>query len=104
MACPQWWRHVTPSTTSCPPSVRAPGYRSSQRAYLIQLRREGAGTALIDPLPFADSVPSDVFAPLNEAVADAEWIIHAASQDLVCLAELGLRPTRLFDTELAGRL
>jgi ribonuclease D len=83
---------------------RASGYRYSQRAYLIQLRREGAGTALIDPLPFAESVPSDVFAPLNEAVADTEWIIHAASQDLVCLAELGLRPARLFDTELAGRL
>ena len=83
---------------------RASGYRYSQRAYLIQMRREGAGTALIDPLPFAADVPSDVFAPLNDAVADAEWIIHAASQDLVCLAELGLRPTTLFDTELAGRL
>ena len=30
--------------------------------------------------------------------------MHAAPQDLPCLAELGLRPARLFDTELAGRL
>lgn len=31
-------------------------------------------------------------------------MLHAASQDLPCLAEAGLRPRRLFDTELAGRL
>jgi ribonuclease D len=45
-----------------------------------------------------------MLAPLAEALAGTEWIIHAASQDLPCLAELGLRPTKLFDTELAGRL
>ncbi|MBU3752060.1 MAG: ribonuclease D, partial [Mycobacterium sp.] len=33
-----------------------------------------------------------------------EWILHAADQDLPCLAEVGLRPPRLYDTELAGRL
>jgi ribonuclease D len=33
-----------------------------------------------------------------------EWILHAAHQDLPCLAELGLHPSRLFDSELAGRL
>jgi ribonuclease D len=82
---------------------RASGYRYSQRAYLIQMRREGAGTALVDPIPFGD-VPNTSMAALNDAVADTEWIIHAASQDLACLAELGLRPTTLFDTELAGRL
>ena len=82
---------------------RASGYRYSQRAYLIQMRREGAGTALVDPVPFGD-VPNSSMAALNDAVADAEWIIHAASQDLVCLAEVGLRPVTLFDTELAGRL
>ncbi len=77
---------------------RASGYRYSQRAYLVQLRREGAGTALVDPiaLPALDD--------LNNALADAEWILHAASQDLACLAEVGLHPQRLFDTELAGRL
>jgi ribonuclease D len=77
---------------------RASGYRYGQRAYLVQLRRKGAGTALIDPLPFDDL---DV---LDAAIADVEWVLHAASQDLPCLDELGLRPRRLFDTELAGRL
>lgn len=82
---------------------RASGYRYSQRAYLVQLRREGAGTFLIDPAPFGD-VPNSTLQPLGEAVAESDWIIHAASQDLACLAELGLRPRSLFDTELAGRL
>ena len=31
-------------------------------------------------------------------------MLHAASQDLPCLAEVGFRPRQLFDTELAGRL
>jgi ribonuclease D len=77
---------------------RASGYRYSSRAYLIQLRREGAGTHLIDPIPF------DSMAPLQEVLADTEWILHAATQDLPCLTDLGLRPSRIFDTELAGRL
>ncbi|SCG51826.1 ribonuclease D [Micromonospora halophytica] len=77
---------------------RASGYRYSQRAYLVQLRREGAGTALIDPLPLPD------LTVLDEAIGGAEWVLHAASQDLACLAEVGLRPRRLFDTELAARL
>jgi ribonuclease D len=77
---------------------RASGYRYSQRAYLVQLRREGAGTALIDPIACPD------LAAVNQVIADAEWVFHAASQDLPCLAEIGLRPVTLFDTELAGRL
>jgi ribonuclease D len=77
---------------------RASGYRYSARAYLVQLRREGAGTALVDPIAFDD------LDDLQEALGDAEWILHAATQDLPCLAELGLRPASLFDTELAGRL
>ncbi len=77
---------------------RASGYRYSARAYLVQLRREGSGTFLVDPVPFED------LSALADAFGDAEWILHAASQDLPCLAGLGLRPTRLFDTELAGRL
>jgi ribonuclease D len=77
---------------------RASGYRYSQRAYLVQLRRVGAGTALIDPVACPD------LSELDAAIADTEWVLHAASQDLPCLAELGMRPRRLFDTELAGRL
>ncbi|TIC85891.1 ribonuclease D [Nocardioides sp. GY 10113] len=77
---------------------RASGYRYSSRAYLIQVKRTGAGIGLIDPIAF------DSLAPLQEAFGDAEWILHAATQDLPCLAEVGLRPAALFDTELAGRL
>ncbi|GAA1958641.1 ribonuclease D [Kitasatospora viridis] len=77
---------------------RASGYRYGQRAYLIQLRRAGAGTALIDPIACPE------LAPLGEALAEAEWVVHAATQDLPCLAEVGMRPQRLFDTELAGRI
>ncbi len=77
---------------------RASGFRYGSRAFLVQLRREGVGTALIDPVPFTD------LAPLAAPLAGGEWVLHAASQDLPCLAELGLRPRRLFDTELAGRL
>lgn len=77
---------------------RASGYRYSNRAYLIQLRRAGATTYLIDPIAF------DSLQPLQDAIGDAEWILHAATQDLPCLAEVGLHPAALFDTELAGRL
>jgi len=78
---------------------RASGYRYSQRAYLVQVRREGAGSVLLDPVAVNDRID-----PFIAALADTEWVLHAASQDLPCLAELGLRPARLFDTELAGRL
>ncbi|PVG81829.1 ribonuclease D [Nocardioides gansuensis] len=77
---------------------RASGYRYSSRAYLIQLRREGSGSWLVDPIAF------DSLAPLQEALEGSEWILHAATQDLPCLREVGLEPTRIFDTELAGRL
>lgn len=33
---------------------RASGYRYWQRAYLVQLRREGTGTVLIDPIGLDD--------------------------------------------------
>jgi len=77
---------------------RASGYRYSQRAYLLQLRRVGAGTTLIDPIECPQ------LEPLALVLKDAEWVLHAATQDLPCLAELGLQPKTLFDTELAGRL
>ncbi len=77
---------------------RASGYRYWQRAYLVQLRREGAGTVLIDPLGLDD------LSGLTDVLNPQEWVLHAASQDLPCLAELGLRPAAVFDTELAARL
>lgn len=77
---------------------RASGYRYGQRAYLVQLRRAGAGTALIDPVACPD------LSGLGEALSGVEWVLHAATQDLPCLREIGMVPSRLFDTELAGRL
>jgi ribonuclease D len=77
---------------------RASGYRYGQRAYLVQLRRAGAGTVLIDPIACPD------LTGLDAALAGVEAVLHAAPQDLPCLAEVGYRPRRLFDTELAGRL
>ncbi|MFD3539384.1 HRDC domain-containing protein [Streptomyces sp. NPDC058662] len=77
---------------------RASGYRYGQRAYLVQLRREGAGSALIDPVGCPD------LSALGEALSGTEWILHAATQDLPCLRDIGMVPTSLFDTELAGRL
>ena len=82
---------------------RASGFRYSNRAYLIQIRRTGAGTVLIDPVNHGGS-PIDALAPVAEVLAEDEWILHAADQDLPCLAEVGLRPPALYDTELAGRL
>ena len=78
---------------------RASGFRYSQRAYLVQLRRAGAGTVLIDPIPLSSDLHE-----LDPVLTGPEWVLHAASQDLPCLAEVGLAPTSLFDTELAGRL
>lgn len=80
---------------------RAQGYRYTARAYLLQFRREGAGTALLDPVPL---FPEPGLSALQAALDDAEWIIHAATQDLPCLVDAGLLPHRLFDTELAARL
>ncbi|MDT0446074.1 HRDC domain-containing protein [Streptomyces johnsoniae] len=77
---------------------RASGYRYGQRAYLVQLRRAGAGTALIDPVACPD------LGALGGELAVTEWVLHAATQDLPCLRDIGMVPTRLFDTELAGRL
>jgi ribonuclease D len=77
---------------------RASGFRYGHRAFLVQFRRARAGTVLIDPIACPD------LSGVDEALANAEAVIHAASQDLPCLSDLGYRPRTLFDTELAGRL
>lgn len=77
---------------------RASGYRYSQRAYLVQMYRRDAGTFLFDPPAIGD------FRPLQDAIGDQEWVLHAASQDLPSLRELELVPPTIFDTELAARL
>jgi ribonuclease D len=82
---------------------RASGFRYSNRAYLIQVRRARAGTVLIDPVGDGDD-PVTLLRPIAEVLGGDEWILHAADQDLPCLAEVGMRPPALYDTELAGRL
>ncbi len=77
---------------------RASGFRYGHRAFLVQFRRRGAGTVLIDPVACPD------LSGINRALAGAEAVLHAASQDLPCLAEIGYQPRELFDTEVAGRL
>jgi ribonuclease D len=77
---------------------RASSFRYTARAYLVQLRRQNAGTFLIDPIAITD------FSHLSKTMSKVEWILHAATQDLACLSDLGLKPTKLFDTEHAGRL
>lgn len=79
---------------------RASGFKYSQRAYLVQLHRRGSKIYLIDPIAFN----SDALQQLAEFTNGQEWILHAATQDLACLAELGLKPKSLFDTELISRL
>ena len=81
---------------------RASGFRYSARAYLIQIKRTGGGLHLIDPIPFGPG--HKLFAQLNDLLNTDEVILHASTQDLPCLRELGIHPVRLFDTELGGRI
>ncbi|MDO5048416.1 MAG: HRDC domain-containing protein [Actinomycetaceae bacterium] len=77
---------------------RASGFRYSDRAYLVQIRREDVGTFLID----ADALPQlDI---LNEALSNAVWILHAADQDIPSLRGANLFPPEVFDTEVAAQL
>jgi len=77
---------------------RASGFRYGQATYLVQFKRDGAGIALID----ADALPD--LSSFHDAVGDAEYVFHAASQDLPGMHDLQIRPASVFDTELAARL
>jgi ribonuclease D len=81
---------------------RASGFRYSARAYLIQIKRNDGGLHLIDPIPFGPG--HELFTQLNSLMNADEVILHASTQDLPCLRELGINPIKLFDTELAGRI
>lgn len=81
---------------------RASGFRYSARAYLIQIKRAGGGLHLIDPIPFGPG--HKLFAQLNNLFNTDEVILHASTQDLPCLRELGIHPVKLFDTELGARI
>ena len=81
---------------------RASGFKFSARAYLIQIKRHNGGLHLIDPIPFGPG--HRLFTELNQLLQSDEVILHASTQDLPCLRELGINPANLFDTELGGRL
>ena len=80
---------------------RASGFRYSNRAYLIQI-------ATSDEIFLVDPVPLDAEQNWNRRLASAmegpTWILHSATQDLPCLAELSIKPKSIIDTELAARL
>ena len=83
---------------------RASGFKYSQRAYLVQIYRAGSPIYLIDPAAIAPDADPKPFAGLSELMKSDAWILHAASQDIPCLRELGLTATSLFDTELGSRI
>nr|WP_277814765.1 HRDC domain-containing protein [Flaviflexus huanghaiensis] len=78
---------------------RAQGIRYSNRAYLIQIKRAGSGIFLLDPPPLENHM-----ADLAEVLAEDEWILHAADQDLPSLRREGLTAPSLWDTEVAALL
>ena len=83
---------------------RASGFRYSQRAYLIQINRRDSDIYLIDPASISQKLDATKFTELAELLRDDAWILHAATQDLGCLAELGLKPLAIVDTELGSRI
>lgn len=83
---------------------RASGFKYSQRAYLIQVCRAESDIFLIDPAAISPRVDTENFAELAALLGEDAWILHAATQDLACLAELGLRPSSIIDTELGSRI
>lgn len=83
---------------------RASGFKYGQRAYLIQVARREGPLFLIDPVAISEKSDPQAFTELATVLNSSTWILHAATQDLPCLAELGLHPSELFDTELGSRL
>ena len=82
---------------------RASGFRYSQKAYLIQISLRDKEIFMVDPISL-----SEAFEGWNRELAKQlnkrTWILHAATQDLPCLAELGFTPQAIIDTELGARL
>ena len=77
---------------------RASGYRYPDRAFLVQLREREGAARLVDPEGQNRSLGR-----LAGALSERTLILHAANQDLPSLRALGVHPTALIDTELAGR-
>jgi ribonuclease D len=83
---------------------RASGFKYFQSAYLIQIHRAGSPIYLVDPQAVMADQGATAFSKLSDLLATDEWVLHAASQDIPCLRELGLNPVTVFDTELGSRL
>lgn len=99
LICEQYTAVNTPLAAD---AERASGYRYGHEDWLIQFKRDGAPIALLDPIALDEQgVDWNAF---NEAVGDAEWILHDSRQDLPGFAQIGLKPRRLFDTEIAAKL
>ena len=81
---------------------RASGFKYSQRAYLVQLYRRGGDILLIDPITALTNEAA--VSALRVAVNGKDWILHASTQDVQCLRDLGLVAGRIFDTELGSRI
>lgn len=77
---------------------RAQGYAYGDDAYLVQIKREGGKTFLVDSAGNRD------LSAINDVLGQCVWIIHSADQDLVCLERLNMVPGKLFDTEVAAEL
>lgn len=83
---------------------RASGFKYSQRAYLVQIHRQGTPIFLLDPVAVSPDHSAEPFQELANLLGTDEWVLHAASQDIPCLRELGITPSSLFDTELGSRI
>ncbi|MDO4241757.1 MAG: HRDC domain-containing protein [Microbacteriaceae bacterium] len=77
---------------------RASGYRYFNSAYLVQVKRSDSPIYLFDPVAVKD------FEPLAKLLNSEGWILHSGRHDLACLEELGLKPPRVWDTEVAATL
>ena len=95
---------IDPTAPVAIDAERAQSFRYSSKAYLLQFHQDATGTRMLDPIALAGPDGVADLSDLSAALSDCEWVLHAASQDLPCLTEVGLVPTRIFDTELAGRL
>jgi ribonuclease D len=80
---------------------RASGFRYGQKAYLVQVGIRNKAIYLVDPV--AKYSPK-LWKAFVEAISSKTWIIHAASQDIPCLTEIGIKPKQILDTELGTRI
>jgi len=72
---------------------RASGYRYTHRAYLVQLRRAGSGTVLIDPLPLSDlTTLNEIAHQSGVGMVLEERAIPVAPQVAAACELLGLDP------------